>query len=696
MDLVRLLRALRNSSNGVLLSGAISFLAGCSIIPVSLDPAQRERVATEAEAKLFAGQEPLNRPVTLYEATARSLKYQMEYRVKQMEQAVALGQLDVGKFDMLPKLTANAGYSTRSNDAFGFGFSPNGSVATNPSASQERTRETSGASFTWSVLDFGLSYYRAHQLADQSLIAEERRRKALQNLVQDVRLAWWKSEAAQRLLPQIDELLEEVDLAIEKSRVIEARKLLPPMQTASLRRGLLDLEQQISLRRQDLAHSRVELAALINAPPGTQVQIATPARYAAATLELTTRIDTLEALALRSRPELGEEAYKTRVNESEARRSVLALFPNLNLDVSNNYDSNRFLVNSAWNSIGLSVAFNLVKVFSLPSVNRSAEAQRRLDEGRRLAMAMAVMTQTRIAAVRYALLSHEFGVWDLATRDDEQIVGYLDSSATVGIDTEFELIRAKARYLVSKINRDLTYANLEAALGKIYNSVGLDALPAEVDSHETASLAEQMQTRLVAWEDANFSLKAAPLELPVVIGEIEGVPAETQKDFRASIARILELSKLSVAEEGQGKLRINAGVTLEAPRNGGRPVLIRVALLDVKSGAVKFSSEFKTTLSEPVDAQQWSTLGEGAAYRIVGPVARLQAGRQVTHKKLSVPWGHSQLKLARSTLVPRGDPSAAPSDEDSGTLFLRATQKLTWLAAERLSRITMDEARLAQ
>ena len=152
---------------GVLLCGALSLLCGCTVNPVPLDAAQRERIAAEAEEKLFAAQEPLVKPVTLYEATARSLKYQMEYRVKMMEQAVALGQLDVGKFDMLPKLTATAGYSTRSNDSFGFGFSPNGSVAANPSASQERSRDTSAVSFTWSVLDFGLGYYRAKQLADQ-------------------------------------------------------------------------------------------------------------------------------------------------------------------------------------------------------------------------------------------------------------------------------------------------------------------------------------------------------------------------------------------------------------------------------------------------------------------------------------------------------------------------------------------------
>lgn len=683
---------------GAVLCFCAVLVAGCSVIPVPLDAAQRERLAAEAEAKLFVGQEPLNRPVTLYEATARSLKYQMEYRVKLMEHAAALGQLDVGRFDMLPKLTANAGYSTRSNDSFGFGFSPNGTVAANPSASQERTRETSGVSFTWNVLDFGLSYYRAQQLADQSLIAEERRRKALQNLVQDVRLAWWKSEAAQRLLPQIDELLEEVDLAIEKSRVIENRKLLPPMQTAALRRGLLDLEQQISLRRQELALSRVELASLINVTPGTQVQIEPPTRFPAATLELRTRMETLEAVALRNRPEVGEEMYKTRVNDSEARRAMLALFPNLNLDVSNNYDSNRFLVNNAWMSMGVSVAFNLVKLFSLPAVKRSAEAQRKLDESRRLAMAMVVMTQTRIAAVRYSLLAHEFGVWDLATKDDDQIVGYLASSAEVGIDTEFELIRAKARHLVSKINRDITYANLEAALGKIYNSVGLDALPSEVDSHATDALAEQMQARLVGWENENFGPKAPPIDLPIMIGDTDGVPASLAAEFRAAIVKILELSKLRVAAAGEGKLTINSAVILEPPRDGGRPARVKVALIDSESGATRFSSEFKTTLSEPVDEQQWRTLGEGAAYRVVGPIARLQTGRAIAQKKLSAPWGDPDLKLARST-EPAGAGGPRSSEDRPaqypGALSLRMSRELAWPNVERMSKFDLDGVRLA-
>lgn len=611
-------------------------LAGCAVQPVPLERSERDLAALESRQRLFDGQEPIAGPLTLYDAAARAIRYQSEIRVRLMEEAVSLGQLDVARFDLLPALTANAGYSTRNNDAFGFGFSQSGAVAANPTASVERDRTSASIGFTWNLLDFGVGYFRARQLADQSLIAEERRRRALQNLLQDVRLAWWRAEAAQRLLPQIDLLFEEVDQTIEKTRVIELRKLLPPLQTASLRRALLDLKQQIAARRIDLEQARLELAALVNASPGTDVRVAVPDATPASTLALSASLDALDAVALRNRPEIAEEVYKARISENEARKAMLGLLPRLNLDLTANYDSNRFLVHNTWTSAGVAVAFNLVRAFSRQALDRTAEAQRQLDQARRLAIAMAVMTQTRIAAVRYGLLSEEFGVWDEATRDDDQIVGLLASSAQVGIDTELELIRAKARYLVSKINRDLVYANLESALARLYSSVGLDVLPERLDSHDTAEIARQLRARVEEWQMNNFTPRQAPAPAPVVIGEIIGVPPAMAGEFRASLARILELSKLNVVDNADARLRVSAAVVMEPLRNGGRPAMVRVRLIDVRTGGVQFSSEFRTTLSEPVDQEQWRTLGEGAAYRVAGPIGRLQSARPPTARRAAV------------------------------------------------------------
>jgi outer membrane protein TolC len=666
----------------------VTLTAGCTVVPVPLQEAERAQVGVAARERLFEGQERITGALNLYQATARAIKYHAEYRVRIMEEAAALGQLDVARFDMLPKLALNAGYSTRSNDAFGFGFTPGGTIATNPSASAERTHTTASIGFTWNLLDFGVSYYRARQLADQSLVAEERRRKAMQNLVQDVRLAFWRAEAAQRLLPMIETLYDEIDETIEKTRVIESRRLLPPLQTASLRRALLDLAQQISLRRQELTQARIELGSMVNAPPGTDVRVAASGQATAMRLDLRTSADALESIALRHRPELAEEAYRARISESEARKALVGLFPNLSANVDQNYDSNRFLVNNSWAAAGLGIAFNLVKAFSLPSLNRSAEAQRQLDEARKLAMAMAILTQTRVAAVRYGLLMHEFEVWDEATRDDEQIVKFLSSSAEVGIDTELELIRAKARHMVSRINRDLMYANLEAALGRLYNSTGLDALPDAVASHDTAHLAERIGERIEQWKKENFAYRAPAEELPVAVGEIDGVPGDAQAEFRKSIVAILESSKLTVTDESRARLRVVSGIRLQPLRDGGRPAIVRITVTDIRTGAVRFSSEIKTTLSDPVDEEQWRTLGEGVAYRVVGPVLRLQSGRALPSRISTAPEPELQLKTAALIGEPRAE-SQPPADAmEKEPLVLKLDSRIPLPALQDVSHAT--------
>src|SRR5262245_4503012 len=272
MRLSRQLRLLSQCCGAAFTAAFLILLGGCAATdPLSAD--ERARLAAESRQQLFDGQEAIERPLSLAEATARAIKYQADARQRRMEEAAAAAQLEVAKFDLLPRVTANAGYNWRNNESFGFGFSPDGTISTNPTASVERIYSTGGVGLAWSVLDFGVSYFRARQLSDQKLITEERRRKAVQTLMHDVRVSWYRAEAAQRLLPTTDLLLAEIDQAIEKTRVIENGRLLPPVQTATLRRALLDLAQQIAFRRQELAQAKVELATLINTPPGVEYRL---------------------------------------------------------------------------------------------------------------------------------------------------------------------------------------------------------------------------------------------------------------------------------------------------------------------------------------------------------------------------------------------------------------------------------------
>ncbi len=176
----------------LLIAVLCGLLGACAITPKPMDADERARLASETRRQMFAGQERLQGPLTLSEAVARAIKYQAEHRQKQMEEAAAEAQLDVAKFDLLPKITANAGYNWRNNESFGFAITPQGTISQTPSNAVERIYRTGSLGLAWNVLDFGVSYFRARQLADQKLIAEERRRKAVQTLMHDVRIAWWR------------------------------------------------------------------------------------------------------------------------------------------------------------------------------------------------------------------------------------------------------------------------------------------------------------------------------------------------------------------------------------------------------------------------------------------------------------------------------------------------------------------------
>ena len=603
-----------------------ALLAGCAVTTAPLTPEERERLGQDAREQLFAGQEVFARPLTLEDATARAIKYQAEHRQRRMEEAAAAAQLEVAQFDLLPRFMANAGYSTRNNEAFGFGVTPDGTITTTPSAAQEKTIRTGSVGVAWNLLDFGVSYFRAKQLSDQKLIAEERRRKAVQTLVHDVRIAWWRAEAAQRLLPESDRLLNEIDQAIEKTRLVEQSRLLPPVQTATLRRALLDLAQQIALRRQELVQAQVELAALINSPPGIELRVASPTSEERDVPDLTTDVEKLEALALSQRPEMAEEGYRARISADEARKALVGILPNVSLNVMSNYDSNRFLVNNNWYSLGLNVALNLTKVFSIPAMNRSEEAQKRADDARRQAMAMAVLAQTRIAAVRYTLVADEFMVWDEAARDDDLIVQHLASSESAGIDNELEVVRARARAVASHINRDLAYANVQAVIARLYNSVGYDVVPREDEERPLAELSNAVQARYAEYERASFSPRVE-LEKPIVaLGQISGVRPGIASLVGQGANRVLADGRSKVAGGGADVL-LDLRLQVDRVQEGRRTVRVMVGARRTGTLVAPALREFRTTLSEPVDDEQWRTLGEGAAYRLTADLANTRITR---------------------------------------------------------------------
>ena len=480
-------------------------LAACgSVSPKPFSQAEIGERVSQDVASMYKDQEVIAAPIDFHEAAARALKYNLDYKLKLMETALSRSLHDVSTYEMLPRLVAGAGYSSRNNDSGGTSvlIEPPRSVSLNPSTSQERSHTMSNLSFSWNALDFGVSYLRAQQKADQVLMAEERRRKVIQNVLQDVRNSYWRAVGAQKLLPRVDGLLERVNTALERAKAIEKQGIMPQAQVLGYQRALLDAVSTLTLRSQDLELAKAELRALMSVEPGVEFTLAEQNELALPRVSVD--VEKLERLALEKRPEIMEEWYRKRVTENDIKAAKVLLWPNISLDAGWQYDSNKYLYNSTWFDTGIRVSWNLLKLTQYPALKKAHQAQNDTDDMRRLALSMAVLTQVRVGLQRYNLSLQELKFSEESLGVDKRLLNYAQAAAKSQFDSELEVIRTEARALLGEYQRYAAYSNAQAAWGRVYNSVGLDILPETVEGHDVKTLAVAMKDTMTQWQQTVF------------------------------------------------------------------------------------------------------------------------------------------------------------------------------------------------
>jgi len=591
-------------------------LTGCAITP---KPFSQEdisgRVAQDNEA-IYKNQEAPSRPIDFNEALARSLKYNLDYRLKLMESAVARGLADVSRYDMMPSLLASAGYTRRNNDAGTTSYnSITGlDIPGDPTSSQERARRTAGIEFSWNVLDFGLSYYRANQQADQVLIAEERRRRVTQMIAQDVRSAYWRAVGAQRLQQQTEQLIERTRAGLERSRQAEREGVMPPSAALNYQRQMLDALDVLANRRQELNYAKRELAALMNVPPGTDFELV--ADVEPPLVSVPANVTTLEEMALLQRSELREQDYEKRITENERKRQILALLPNLNFTVAAQHDSNRFLFNNQWADSGAQLSVNLLRLLAIPSINKTQDAQVALSDARRRALAMAIITQVRVAVERYNMAVQDLQVARESSAVDQRLLNFSQANLVARTESELDLVRAEVRALNSDYQRHLAYAAAQTAFGRMFNTLGVNVLP---DNLQDLSLPE-LTERLDGFLNTTLNETFPPLpdaiahELPRVSVSVE-LPAGTPNAAaaQASVRKALARNQVALDEEGKpAGAALSMRVDMAPAASGPRRVTAVMRMVDAQ-GAEVGTSTYASTLPNQSNPRALIAFAEAAA-----------------------------------------------------------------------------------
>lgn len=478
-------------------------ISGCAVTSQPIERSASEQRAQSDLQSMFKDQEPLSGPLTLHEAMARAVKYNLESRLKVMEEALAQRQVDLATFDMLPRMALSAGYAGRNNVSASSSQSVDtGTQSLEPSTSQDRDRGVADLTMVWNVLDFGVSYVSAKQQGDQRLIVQERRRKVTHTIIQDVRSAYWRAVAAERLLKQIDNLMARVEQARGDSQRMSQERIGDPIQALSYQRALIEATRQLEDQRRALSLAKTELATLINLAPGTQFNLAESGNYEVP--ELKVDLSQLEQEALTNRPELREQDYQARISAAETRKAMLRLLPGLEFSAGGHYDSNSFLVNQSWADYGVKVTWNLFNAISAPAAIDAAKAGETVATARRQAMSMAVLAQLYVANANFREAQRQFNTSQQLAQLDGQIAEQLRNRYKAQGIGELNLIQGELNALQAELRRDLAYAELRNSYGQLFATIGLDPLPNELPSDRLSDIAHALSESESRWQAGNI------------------------------------------------------------------------------------------------------------------------------------------------------------------------------------------------
>ena len=466
-------------------------LTACAVTPEALTPEQQLAEAQQDRSAMFDSQEPVTRAISLDEAMARAVKYNLQQRLGLMQRALEDNSLSVANFSLLPQLAASAGWKGRDNVAGSSSESVNsGQQSLEPSTSSDRSSRDANLRLSWNVLDFGVSYFSAKAQANKVLAAEEARRKVVADIVQQVREAYWQAASAERLQPEVTRALADARGALEQARQTERQRLVAPLESLRYQKSLLEMIRQLEVVEGELSVSKARLASLMNLPPATAFSLVLPNDASYAQPQLAYNLADLEVTAMTQRPEIRSESYQARNAVLETRAAMLKLLPGANLFVGANYDSNSYLVNDNWADAGMQVSWNLFNVLAYPAIKKTGEARLQVAELRRQAMRMAVLTQVNVAWREYERSSQVFARSSELQTVQRGIFKQSESAYSSQAQSRLERVRTATETVLATRTRDRAFAELQVAHGAVYQAAGLDPLPEKIAGSSVAELTQ--------------------------------------------------------------------------------------------------------------------------------------------------------------------------------------------------------------
>ena len=463
---------------------AILALAACMTAPQPVTGVQALQAGQLMSAQIASPQEPIAQPLSLYDAMARALRYNLDYRVALMELDVAQADLGLSAYDKLPDIVASGQYYGRSNRAGASSLSLiSGRQSLEPSTATEPQFQTASLAASFNILDYGLSTIRHAQIVNEAFISQERSHKATSDILRDVHRAYWRMAAYKRFQDEYAVIERDIQKALENSKGLYDSAKTNPIKALKSYRDVNRLAEQAQRAVEGFETAQIELAKLMGLPPDQSYTVLMPEDKRLPP-PLSMSFGAMIELALTQRPEMRETVYAQRITQAEIRKAVLETLPSLEGFTGLNVNSNQFLFNADWVNYGAKASWNIMKVFSLGHRKRKAKTNIELEEQRGVAVAMAVVTQLGISRLRYDILRNEYERQQGDVEAQNKIMAHSQVLFRAGAMSHQTYVQEQLHSLIAQARSDAAYSELQDAAAQIHTALGYGVYEADISARQ--------------------------------------------------------------------------------------------------------------------------------------------------------------------------------------------------------------------
>jgi len=437
------------------------------------------RVDVDMQNMYLNAPRQIKKPIDMYMAMALALKYNYTRRMVSMEESMI--KAGSSTYSELQDVLNKAGYINTNNSS---NLTPDLKIA-------------------WNILDMSsLAYQNLDSNLKQNLSVEQSR-KVIHNVLQEARLLYWKTLTAQRLLPVIDDMSEYMTLEVDEmnanAKELALKGEAPSQEALQKKRKYMEAIKNLTALKRQLETAQTDLASLMGLHPSTDFKLV-GTQYGNFELpEINTNLNQLEWMALSNRPELrahdlistdaDKEMLIAHFNEtqgSNCRQEVKA------------YDK--------CSKTSTNFALDMIE-------DARKDTDTTIEKLRRERITQLILNQVYVSWAQYMAAEEDYQINMEIANTSENIAE--DLTFTDGSKNEKSQLEA-SRAIEDEVKAFMSYVDVQSALGNLYATLGLDAVPYYMLNEKPSDIAFYLRGAYEKWAQGDLIPDNRPylMEIP--------------------------------------------------------------------------------------------------------------------------------------------------------------------------------------